>query len=133
MARTSSLKPEFVDRRSFTLPRLIYSGDMLSPREIYGIAVQGWSVAYVYHVFDASGELLYVGFTETPLSRWQVHCRKAKWWGQASVLNLYRVDGEDRNTAQNGARHWESRAIRGALPQFNLLGPSNLPSKVVAK
>jgi hypothetical protein len=126
-------KPEFVDRRSFTLPRLIYSGDMLDPHEIHEAAPMGWSVAFVYHVFDTAGEVLYVGFTETPLNRWQAHRRKANWWDSATMLNLYQVDGRDRNTAQNGARRWESRAIHGALPRFNRLGPASLPSKAAAK
>lgn len=132
MARIHSITPEYIDDRRFTLPRLIYSGDMLEPHDFHQVTAGAeWSVAYVYFVFDTCGELLYVGRTASPLNRWQAHRRKARWWPHATALNLYRVDGADRLSSDLGVRHWELHAIHGALPRYNLQGPAALPAKAV--
>lgn len=132
MARIRTIKPYFVDHRGFTLPRLIYSGDMLQSTDLRELST-GWSVAYVYHMFNQGGDLLYVGMTTCPVNRFDAHRRKAPWWNQAAALNLYRIEGRDKIAAEHGARHWEALAIRGALPQFNLCGPANLPAKEDAR
>lgn len=129
MART--IKPEYWNGEDFTLPRLVYAGEMLQPKEMQSLAPMYATTSFVYHVFDRDGALGYVGFTGSPYSRWSIHRLKATWWDKAHYLNLYAVQGRDRLTADLGARHWESVAIRGALPLFNLHGPANLPAKAV--
>lgn len=118
-------------KAAFSLPRMVYAGDMLDPHEFAAAAPQAWSTSFVYHVFGDDGTLLYVGFTGSPLTRWQRHQRNARWWSSVRTLHLYEVVGHDRNTADLGARHWEALAIHGALPTFNLHGPSTLPAKQV--
>jgi hypothetical protein len=36
----------------------------------------------LYRVFDATGQLLYVGITESPKRRWAHHVRLTPWWGE---------------------------------------------------
>jgi hypothetical protein len=128
-----TIAPEFVDHRSFTLPRLIYCDVMLDGPTIDGVAPAAANVSFVYHVFDADGDLLYVGLTATPRNRWDAHRRKARWWSRAAYLHLHEVRGRDRNTADMGARHWERMAIHNAMPLFNVLGPADLPAKASAR
>lgn len=125
---------EFLDGQGFTLPQLIYSGQMVTvPRDMYGFAPGAWHLAYMYQVFGGDLEALYVGYTASPYNRWCAHRRTARWWSRAAVLNLFEVVGKDRNCADNGARHWESLAIRELLPEFNLHGPAELPSKAARR
>lgn len=131
MARICTIKSGYWGEELFSLPRLIYAGEMLPPAGMQRLAPSHWSTSFVYHVFKRDGSLGYVGFTGSPYSRWCSHRRKADWWEQAHYLHLYAVQGQDRNTADLGARHWESVAIHGALPLFNRHGPASLPAKAV--
>lgn len=125
-----AIKPEwFSDRVSFTLPRLIYAGPQLSFREFGELAPNAWTLAYVYHLFTEAGDLLYVGMSAMPRTRWEQHAKKSRWWPRAAGLYAYEVRGKDRNCADRGARHWESVAIHRAFPLENRLGPPTLPYK----
>lgn len=126
----TGVAPQWVDPQlHYTLPALIYAGPLLGPADFANVAPMGWALSYVYHLFDASGALIYVGFTGSPLNRWQAHQRKAPWWPQVRYMHAYEVRGKDRTTATNGARRWEHRAIHDALPLCNRLGPRALPYK----
>lgn len=71
---------------------------------------------WVYRVFDAAGDLLYVGLTAKPETRMANHRCRAKWWGLA-----VRIDWQtypDRATAEQ----IEADAIFDERPRFNLRG-----------
>lgn len=43
----------------------------------------------VYRLLNADGKCIYIGFTTSPLNRWQAHSRK-HWWGEVAAIYYVR-------------------------------------------
>ena len=115
---------------SSTLPRLVHADPIPTKTEVQAIGGgSAWNRQFVYHLYGRDGELLYVGIASVLARRWQQHRRKSGWWNQVTVAYVYLVQGSNNVDSRASARAFESHAIHGALPQFNRLGPSQLPLK----
>jgi predicted GIY-YIG superfamily endonuclease len=68
----------------------------------------------VYRLFDADGDLLYVGIAGNPGRRFEQHRADKPWWGEVS-----RIDLEHWPTRQEAAEA-ESQAIREESPRYNI-------------
>ncbi|MGN7133416.1 GIY-YIG nuclease family protein [Rhodococcoides corynebacterioides] len=68
---------------------------------------------YVYRVFDAAGDLLYVGCTKRPEARWKEHRSMSPWW--TSRAHTFRQNGPFNYET---ARAIEREALRVERPQF---------------
>ena len=42
----------------------------------------------VYQLYDAAGELLYVGMSRNPMSRWAWHAELHSWWSDVAVFTV---------------------------------------------
>lgn len=101
--RIRSIKPEFwrsmgidaLDRQSWKL-----FGESGPGRE------------FIYLLYGANRELLYVGITWNPFVRWTAHSKKHVWWPDVVHAEVWVCADED-------ARHWESRCIKGMSPVHN--------------
>jgi len=69
---------------------------------------------YVYRFFDAGGQLLYVGVTTDPHSRWLQHRRRSAWASAAETVSLEKYAYEDL------ALDAERIAIRTEQPLHNI-------------
>ncbi len=69
---------------------------------------------YVYRYYGAEGELLYIGFTADPYTRWRQHRRNSEWAPLAAFVRVERFAYEDL------ARIAETVAIRTETPRFNV-------------
>ena len=69
---------------------------------------------YVYRFYDEAGELLYIGYTADPYTRWRQHSRKSEWAPLAAFVRVERYAYEDL------ARSAETTAIRSESPRFNI-------------
>ncbi len=72
---------------------------------------------FVYHFFDAAGNLLYIGMTGRPCVRLAEHRRQAEWWAEVDVA---RTEWE-RFSKYSRAQCREERLIRENLPPHNRL------------
>lgn len=70
----------------------------------------------VYRIFNAEGELLYVGCTRSMPQRWRCHARTQPWWSEvASWANQWYVTRAE-------ALLIEECAIRTENPRYNVQG-----------
>jgi hypothetical protein len=70
--------------------------------------------ADLYRVYDASGDLLYVGIAVNVFNRMRGHRREAAWWPLADTGTV------ERYPKRFDAQRAESRAIRSEHPKFNV-------------
>lgn len=73
----------------------------------------------VYRLFDAEGNLLYVGCSLTPPARFrqhEAHGRSQKWWHDVASCTFEHFETRDAALAA------ESRAIAGESPRWNVYG-----------
>lgn len=68
----------------------------------------------LYRFFDASDQLIYVGITGVPYTRWEEHRSRASWWTAATSVRL------EHFTSRRAAELAERRAIEGEGPLHNL-------------
>lgn len=68
----------------------------------------------LYRLYDANGQLLYVGVTGNPRKRFGDHRRNKDWWGDVSTRSLEWFDTEAQ------ALEMEIRAITTEAPKYNL-------------
>lgn len=80
---------------------------------------------YVYRLFDAAGELLYVGASRTPLRRLRAHQSGQAWWPEVDLTKLQL----ERFPSQEEAFIAELQAIRSEHPKFNIEGKLELPEE----
>lgn len=69
---------------------------------------------YVYRYFDEASELLYVGVTADPYTRWLQHKRRSPWAEAVYAVSLERFAYEDL------ALLFEREAIREEAPKHNI-------------
>lgn len=70
----------------------------------------------VYRAFSHDGELLYVGMTAAPASRFSHHCSNKDWWLEVATLSIEHFDSREE------AMIAENRAINIESPRHNVLG-----------
>lgn len=68
----------------------------------------------LYRFYDADGDLLYVGISWNPFTRWGAHRRRAPWWREATRVLV------DVYTSERHALRVERGWIRNACPTWNL-------------
>lgn len=83
----------------------------------------------LYRFYDGAAELLYVGVTCNPVSRFQQHQERSDWWSRASLLHAEWHDtrelaeaAEERavnDEAPEANRKMNGRQYRYALPRFH--------------
>lgn len=68
----------------------------------------------VYRLFDASGELLYVGMSWNPSWRWVYHRRTKDWWPEVAHAEVILYPDE------LAARKAETACIKSESPRYNI-------------
>lgn len=71
----------------------------------------------VYRLFNAGRDLLYVGMSSSPGTRWESHARSQPWWAPDRVALCEVVWYETRPKAAEAER----QAIRTENPRYNVL------------
>lgn len=69
---------------------------------------------YVYRYFNQAGELLYVGVTAEPYTRWTQHRRLREWSHEVTHVSLEQFAYEDLAYAH------ERKVIRAEAPRYNV-------------
>lgn len=69
----------------------------------------------LYRFFNATGDLLYVGITMNPASRWKSHRDEKPWWLEVTSITV--EHHPDRASAEEAER----QAIRSERPWYNLV------------
>lgn len=101
---TVSIKPEF------------WRSEGINPADRQSWKALGQSgpgFEFLYRLYDAAHELLYVGITWNPFVRWTEHSKKKPWWHEVVHAEIWRCRDED-------ARHWETRCIKEQAPKHNV-------------
>jgi hypothetical protein len=71
----------------------------------------------VYRLYNADGDLLYVGLSNGPLDRFRAHAGDKTWWTEVARIDLTHVaDGEE-------AHDLEATWIKDLDPRYNKLLP----------
>ena len=70
-------------------------------------------VFVLYRMFDAQDNLLYVGITNNPPSRFSGHRNAQRWWGQVATIRLATYPSRD------ALRTAEREAIIAEEPLYN--------------
>lgn len=83
-------------------------------------AGQGDARTALYRLYDANGQLLYVGITDDPDDRWSRHAASKSWWPLVDRKDLTWLHGTWAEALQV-----EAEAIRAERPVFN--GRHNYP------
>lgn len=69
--------------------------------------------AHVYRCYSATDELLYVGITSMPSTRWKNHNYKSVWWRECDRIELGAAVPRDEALRQ------EREAITAERPRYN--------------
>lgn len=72
----------------------------------------------LYRFYNESGQLLYVGVTNSCSRRWAEHAEVQPWWDQVATIRIERYPDRD---AVLRAERW---AIHAQRPRHNQRGPS---------
>lgn len=81
----------------------------------------------LYRLYDATGQLLYIGISRSPLNRWGVHAENHAWW---SAVATYRLEWHvDRETAIEAER----RTVAAEEPLHNVQYNPRYAAKVAAR
>ncbi|MBD8056924.1 GIY-YIG nuclease family protein [Rhodococcus ruber] len=67
----------------------------------------------LYRFLGFDGQLLYVGITCDPSSRWPQHSRDKPWWSEVSQVIL------EHHDSRESVEHAERQAIRTENPRYN--------------
>lgn len=79
----------------------------------------------LYRFFDADDELLYVGITYDPATRWKQHQSKAPWWRDVTMRTVEWYD--DRPAAEAAER----KAVQTEGPRYNVIHrPTPIPGRI---
>lgn len=81
----------------------------------------------LYRLYDADGQLLYIGVAYDPQQRWYSHANTAPWWPRVARREVtwypHRPAAEDA----------ERDAIRAEAPMFNVAWATHEPIRLPAK
>ena len=67
----------------------------------------------LYHIYDASDLLLYIGISENFDRRWQEHAKAQPWWDEHQWMRVYWYD------TRKEAEKAEALAIEAETPKYN--------------
>lgn len=70
----------------------------------------------LYRLFDAAGDLLYVGIAGNPGRRFEQHKKDKPWWGEVASIRL------EHFLERRAAEIAEMKAIKGEDPRYNIAG-----------
>jgi predicted GIY-YIG superfamily endonuclease len=68
----------------------------------------------LYRMYDSARQLLYVGITFDPRTRWKAHGEDKAWWTDVSSIDVQHF------TSRTAADRAERRAIRSDRPLYNV-------------
>lgn len=68
----------------------------------------------LYRMFDADGQLLYVGISVNPMSRMKHHASAQPWWEEVSGIDLEKYATRDQ------VMEAERRAVENENPRYNV-------------
>lgn len=77
----------------------------------------------LYRLFNADGQLLYVGISSDPPTRYVNHAYEKLWWHEVATTT------EEWIETRAEALREETRAIKTELPCYNRLGHPDYPPK----
>jgi len=131
LPRIRSIRPEFwASEDVAALPwDVIYDGPM--PRRVSSVAPMSSGCEYVYMLFDASDNLVYVGRSFRPADRFTKHRRKA-WWSDVAAVVLVRVSEAPTwtrapwSTVGPNMVRLEACAIEMLHPRANIAAPARV-------
>ncbi len=69
----------------------------------------------LYRFYDHAGELLYIGITKDPSTRWARHSEDKKWWHEVQRIAIQTMP--DRESALKAERE----AIKAEKPRYNIV------------
>jgi len=69
----------------------------------------------LYRFFDVEGELLYVGITMNPSSRWKAHGRDKAWWTEVAHIAI------EVHPDREAVLEAEQEAIAAEAPKYNVV------------
>lgn len=69
----------------------------------------------LYRLYDAAGDLLYIGVTSLPKARWHNHKRERSWWPQVARKDL------EWHPNRSAALLAEKRAVETEWPRYNTI------------
>lgn len=75
----------------------------------------------LYRIYNAAGELLYVGATTNPGLRMQEHSHHQSWWDEATDIKLERFNCRADLAAA------ETEAIKSESPRYNAVHAKRAP------
>jgi hypothetical protein len=117
MTATPAVKPEV------WTDEVVYDGPLpVSSAACLDLAPGGHRQAFVYLLFNESGDLLYVGRARVPANRFDHHRRHKEWWPDVARLVLSRVEGDSYHDAHSMVSRLEARLIRELDPIHNIVG-----------
>lgn len=68
----------------------------------------------LYRLYDTKGQLLYVGITSCPKTRWQTHAREKPWWPKVSRKTIEWFE------TRKSATRVERIEIQEEQPKYNV-------------
>lgn len=70
----------------------------------------------LYRMFDAAGQLLYVGISARALGRWEAHRHDKSWWSEVDRITVEHFPSREEALAA------ETAAIIAERPRYNIAG-----------
>lgn len=70
---------------------------------------------FIYWLYGANGQVLYIGCTNQPEGRWRHHCRQSHWVNEVIRCHQFGPLHEGQ------ARRLEREAIRAEQPPYNVM------------
>lgn len=105
--------------------REIFSGEI--QRDWRTIGVPNANVMFLYKLYSASDDLLYVGITWNVHYRWQQHRQKKDWWSEVAKASVIEVKAAGAWEAERDVRSLERLTIATLKPSKNLSVPRLKP------
>lgn len=69
----------------------------------------------LYRFYDTTGELLYIGITCNPGSRWRDHQRTKTWWHEITQITI------EQHPSKRAVEIAERSAIQAEQPRYNII------------
>lgn len=92
-----------------------------------GVSIDFRRRTALYRLFDAEGQLLYVGIAFNPRDRWRGHCSTKSWWKQVDRREV------EWHGSRSEALTAEAAAIIEERPLYNIAGSEEAPAPVPPK
>lgn len=100
---------------------MIYAGPKPVRAKDFDIGVVAHDTQHVYVFRDEEASPIYVGRTFDPASRFFRHMKKAPWWHDAKLVDLWLLKGPDRATVDAAVCDAEKWFINAINPSRNIV------------